>query len=92
MSCRSRFSKGFPLLWSTVSLIALVIGSLLAGCGGGLKTGVVASRNSAVNAGVFLPSSTPFGKSYAEWAIAFHRFYLEKPVSVNPATDPTGER
>ncbi len=76
--------------WILTVVVTLAL--LLAGCGGGLKAGVVASRQSAVNAGIFLPSSKPFGKSYPEWAVAFHRFYLEKPASVNPATDPTGER
>lgn len=92
MYCRSRFPEGFPLLLSAVTIIALVVGLLLTGCGGGLKAGVIAQKSNAVNAGVFVPSSKPFGKSYAEWAVAFHRFYLEKPASVNPATDPTGER
>jgi hypothetical protein len=84
MSCRSRFPKGFPLLLSTVILLSLVISSLFTGCGGGLKAGVVASKSNAVSAGVFLPSSKPFGKSYPEWAAAWVQWFYSIPASIHP--------
>lgn len=79
-------------LLSVLIITTLIGGFLLTGCGGGLKQGIVASRQSAVNAGVFLPSSTPFGKTYGEWGDEWWKWALSIPPGDNPLLDETGEK
>ena len=42
------------------------------------------------NPGILPPQSHPFGRTYGEWAAAWHSWRLSVPVSVNPALDSTG--
>jgi len=43
------------------------------------------------NPGVHPPSSTPYGKTYGEWAAAWWQWVLAIPASRNPMVDTTGE-
>lgn len=75
-----------------ISVVVVTLALWLTGCGGGLKQGVVASKSSAISAGVFLPSSTPFGKTYGEWIAAYFQLMLSIPKRDSPNFDATGEK
>lgn len=61
-----------------------VLGLLL-----GISASVQAERNP--NPGIAPPTSTPYGKTYGEWAAAWWQWALGVPADQNPITDTTGE-
>ena len=77
--------KHLPLL-----PLCVLLASLLLGCGG-LDSGG-SGAVSSVNPGVYLPSSTPFGKTYGEWSAAWWQWVLAIPRADNPILDLTGAK
>ena len=69
-------------------LVCLALVPLLAGCGG-LDAGG-AGPVSSVNPGVYPPSSTPFGKTYGEWAAVWWQWAMALPAAHHPVFDTTG--
>lgn len=43
------------------------------------------------NPGILPPQSAAFGKSYAEWGVAWNQWMIPFPTETNPVLDPTGE-
>jgi hypothetical protein len=89
MRCRSRFSSTQAV---SRTIVSVLVASSLAGCGGGLKQGAIARGSNPASSAVFLPSATPFGKTYGEWADEWWKWGLGAPSSDNPFLDPTGEK
>jgi hypothetical protein len=55
------------------------------------ETPDLASRAPFGNPQVLPPNSTPYGRTYEEWAIEWWRWLWSAPPAVNPGLDATGE-
>jgi hypothetical protein len=73
----------------TVMIGVVVLSDWLAGCGG--VVGGLGAQD-PVNAGVFAPSATPYGKTYGEWTALWWQWVCAIPIGDNPLPDPTGEK
>jgi hypothetical protein len=67
--------------------IAIALTSLLAACGGAVRSGVQAEQSSDL---VFTPSVHPYGASMVTWSERWWQWLLETPAATNPFLDPTG--
>jgi hypothetical protein len=63
---------------------SLLLVTLVMGCGGLEKGGQPVI--STPNAGVFAPSSTPYGKTYGEWSALWWQWALRTPERESPMT------
>ncbi|MGE5139445.1 MAG: hypothetical protein ACM3JD_08300 [Rudaea sp.] len=73
-----------PSLRILVLLLAVVVLALVVPASVGLAKGNYG------NPGVLPPDSHPFGKTYAEWNVAWWRWVYKTPAETNPLFDPTG--
>jgi hypothetical protein len=74
----TRFAR--PSLAPVVLLAALLLAA---------PAGLAKNRGGAT--GVLPPDSSPYGKTYGEWAARWWRWALEHPVTDHPVLDQTGE-
>ena len=70
--------------------VVLLAALLLAGCGGGSRGSPSGTTPTTADIRVYPPDSAPFGKTYAEWSVAWWQRVYSVAKAENPLLDETG--